>query len=136
MQKMNLCLCFEVANTILKIDKRNSKIQRFRYSTESNSQLDFEVRFADSNLLRRTYLGGDLIDEVLEKCFCEGFPLALKTSALPKCKIALCGFQPFVNVYNRHFIKPFESCRRQDMFFAKGYFLQIQPQNQVSSRIR
>ena len=32
--------------------------------------LDFEVVFAKSNLLRRTYLGGDLIESVLEKCFC------------------------------------------------------------------
>ena len=111
-------------------------IKKGLYSTEFDSKLDFEVGFAESNLLRRRYLGGDLIDEVLEKCFCEGFPLAMKTSALPKCKIALCGFQLFENVYSRHFINPFESCRRQDMFFAKGYFLQIQPQNQVSSRIR
>ena len=60
----------------------------------------------------------------------------MKTSTLPKCKITLCGFHPFVKVYSRHFNDPFESCRRQDMFFAKGYFLQIQPQNQVSCRIR
>ena len=43
--------------------KRNSKIQRLWYSTEFDMKLDFEVGFAESNLLQRTYLGGDMIQK-------------------------------------------------------------------------
>ena len=118
------------------IRKRNSKIQRLWYSTEFDMKLDFEVGFAESNLLQRTYLGGDMIQKDFWNADCTLLQRD-ETHKVWFCIWAKLKFSSVKEFLNKStFLELILSSRRRNMFFATSYFLQIQPQNKVSSRIR
>ena len=120
--------------------KRNSKMQRLLYPIEFDSKIDFEFASAESNLSRRTYLGGDMIQKDSWIHSWNAACTLLQRDETHKvwfCIWAKLNFSLVKEFLNKStFLELHLPSRRRDMFFAKGYFMQIQPQNQVSSRIR